>query len=404
MLDIIQTYIIIAATKRQREFKMKTFNFTKTSISKLSIPNKKMVYYKDEKEKGLSLYITNKGTVTFYIRKRINEKDERIIIGNYPDLSVENARKKALEIKAQVASGNNPNQTKRNIKKEITFGEMFINFMERYSKKEKKSWQYDEREVNKFTHHWFKRKASALTKNDIQVLHEKIGAENGRYQANRLLERIRAIYNKNIEWGWSGNNPTIGVKKFKEKSRDRFLQPDELPRFFEALNSELNTTIRDYIWISLLTGARKSNVLSMQWEEINFTRKEWRIPETKNGEPLTIPLSSKAIEILNSRNKISEYVFPSSKSSKGYLQEPKKAWNRILKTAKIQDLRIHDLRRTLGSWQIATGSNLTIIGKSLGHKTQAATAIYARLNLDPVRESVNKATEAMFSAANLGEN
>ena len=69
---------------------------------------------------------------------------------------------------------------------------------------------------------------------------------------------------------------------------------------------------------------------------------------------------------------------------------------RNLEEAEIEDLRIHDLRRTLGSYQAATGANGYIIGKSLGHRSQQATAIYARLNLDPVRESVNKATDAMF--------
>jgi integrase len=69
----------------------------------------------------------------------------------------------------------------------------------------------------------------------------------------------------------------------------------------------------------------------------------------------------------------------------------------------MTDLRIHDLRRTLGSWQAKTGASLSIIGKSLNHKTHQATAIYARLDLDPVRQSVNTATAAMLEAAGLKE-
>jgi len=80
----------------------------------------------------------------------------------------------------------------------------------------------------------------------------------------------------------------------------------------------------------------------------------------------------------------------------GHLADPKKAWHRVLKRAGICDLRVHDLRRTLGSWQAAAGANSYIIGKSLGHKSQQSTAIYARLNLDPVRASVNQAIDAMF--------
>ena len=87
----------------------------------------------------------------------------------------------------------------------------------------------------------------------------------------------------------------------------------------------------------------------------------------------------------------------------GHLADPKKAWMRILKEAGIENLRIHDLRRTLGSYQAATGANGYIIGKSLGHRSQQSTAIYARLNLDPVRESVNKATDIMFSYSNASD-
>ena len=81
--------------------------------------------------------------------------------------------------------------------------------------------------------------------------------------------------------------------------------------------------------------------------------------------------------------------------------EPKKGWKRILERAGIEDLRLHDLRRTLGSWQAKTGASLAIIGKSLNHKNQNTTAIYARLDLDPVRDSVNTATSAMMVAAGL---
>ena len=85
----------------------------------------------------------------------------------------------------------------------------------------------------------------------------------------------------------------------------------------------------------------------------------------------------------------------------GHLAEPKKGWQRILARAAIADLRIHDLRRTLGSWQAKQGASLAIIGKSLSHKNQNTTAIYARLDLDPVRDSVNTATTAMMAAGGL---
>lgn len=373
-------------------------NFTKAALQKAAPAAKgKKDYYYDEREKGLVLAVTATGTKTFYLYKRIDGRPERVMLGRFPDISIENARKLAAGAKGEIATGHNPQKERRAIRDEMTFAALFADYMGKYSKVHKRSWAYDEREVNKFLPHWFKRKISSIERGEVERLHAKIGKENGIYQANRILERIRSIFNKAIDWGWEGVNPAVGVKKFKEKSRDRFLQPDELPRFFEALSNEPNETARDFFMISLLTGARKSNTLAMRWSDINFTAETWRIETTKNGDAQTIHLPKQAMAILTERKWKSEspWVFEGA-GAKGHLADPKKAWARILNEAGIENLRIHDLRRTLGSYQAATGANGYIIGKSLGHRSQQSTAIYARLNLDPVRESVNKATDAMF--------
>jgi len=210
------------------------------------------------------------------------------------------------------------------------------------------------------------------------------------------------MFNRAKDWGlWNKDNPTQGIKKFKEKSRDRFLQSDELPKFFHALQNENNETMRDYFFISLFTGARRANVLSMRWAEISFERSEWRIEETKSGEPQTIPLTPEVINVLQERKKLADsvFVFP-GKGESGHMVEPKFGWKRIINRAGLKDVRIHDLRRTQGSWQAATGSSLPIIGKTLGHKNASTTSIYARLDIDPVRKSVETANQAMLKNAN----
>ncbi len=448
----MQLYNIICVLRQQcgnRKRAMNKFNFTKTSIIRLPVPKKGNAIYKDTKERGLCLYITATGVITFFIRKRIHGKDERIILGSFPDISVENARKKALQAKAKIAEGIHPLEHKHKLRDETTFKELFDSYMKRYSKPHKKSWQYDEREVNKFLSHWFNKKISTINQNDIRIIHEKLRDENGLYQANRILERIRAIYNKAIEWGWSGQNPAHGIKKFKEKSRDRFIQPNEMPFLFASLNIEENETARDYILLSLMTGARKSNVLSMRWEQISWERNQWRIPETKNGDPVTIPLTLQAITLLNEiKDKTnSKWVFP-SQTNNDHFSDPKRAWDRIRQRATLElwkqeslyeelinqvitqlekqdnysctilrifksvekeaifqnidlpiglmDIRLHDIRRTVGSYQAITGASLSIIGKSLGHKSPQATQIYSRLHLDPVRASMELASNAIF--------
>ncbi len=378
----------------------KKINFTKSSILSLLLPEKgKIAYYYDVQVKGLGIMIFNSGTKTFFLYKRVNGRPDKIKIGRFPEITVEQARRAAYAMINDITLGNDPKEEKAKQNDNTTLRDIFDEFLEKHAKLHKKTWDEDVYNFNRYVAPIANKKIKLINKNIIIELQQSISRNYGIYPANHSLALLHTVFNKAIEWGYEGANPCSGVKKFKEKSRERFLQSDELPRFFESLNAESNELFRDYIYISLLTGARRSNVLAMSWKDINIENKTWRLEETKNGEPQTIHLSDQAIDILNRRLEMrySDWVFPSSTSKSGHIEEPKKIWKRVLQRAGIEDLRIHDLRRTLGSWQAATGANSYIIGKSLGHKTQQATAIYARLNLDPVRESVNKATDAMFA-------
>lgn len=424
-------------------------NLTLQFIEQVAIPEKGYTHYKDSKEKGLSLYVSSKGTKRYYVRKRVQGRDEKMIIGSPEFIPVEKARRLARVIKGQVAEGLDPIAEKRKtLSNQLTLGKHFKDYMDIYSKPHKKSWQYDEREIPKFLGHWFGRRLSDIAIYEVQKLHQRIFEEHGLYQANRVVERLKALYNKAIEWGWDGKNPASKIKRYKEKSRDRFILPVEMPFLVEALNNETNQTGKDILWILLLTGVRKTNALTMRWEQINWEHQTWRIPDTKNGEVLILPLSERAIEILKRRKEtvMSEWVFPSDSNCNRHFINLKRVWKRTLQTATINfwstdeelailiqeckknipeewmlgllfktiaktafkrkislptalmDIRLHDIRRTFGSYQAITGSSLTIIGKSLGHKSHLSTQIYARLSLDPVRHSVEKATAAMFGS------
>jgi integrase len=380
-------------------------NFTKSALDALELPapGRRMEYW-DTKTPGLQVRVTATGAKTFYVKRRAGTGNvERVKLGSYPAMTPEQARRAAADVNAQIAKGESPATKKRAARAEMTLQELFDEYMSRkavFNKRPDKP-----RDTYRlYLAPWAKRKLSAIKAHEVQALHAKIGREKGKVTANIVLKLLHVMFNKAIhEWRiWQGDNPAHGIKKFPEHSRDRFLQADELPRFFEALAQEPNETIRDYVLVSLLTGARKSNVLAMRWEQISFDRAEWRIPETKNGTPQTVTLSPEALEVLRNRQNgnTAGYVFPGD-GKKGHLVEPKKGWARILERAGLSDLRLHDLRRTLGSWQAKTGASLAIIGKSLHHRNTSTTAIYARLDLDPVRESVNRATGAMLAAAGL---
>ncbi len=383
-------------------------NFTKKTIDALPIPETgKRDTYHDTKTAGLQLRVTSTGAKTFSVYRRTKGgAPERVTLGRYPEMTIEQARKSSAEINLHINAGKNPADRLREAKREMTLSDLFQEYMERRAAFNRRP-DKPQATYRLYLSDWDKRKLSTIRHEEVDRLHKKIGRNIGQVTANIVLKLLHVMFNKAInEWRiWKGENPAHGIAKFPEQSRDRFIQSDELPRFFQAVASEENETIRDYVLMSLLTGARRSNVLAMRWQDISFDRHEWRIPMTKNGEPQTVTLSAEVIEILNNRKSSdnTEFVFPGSGKS-GHLEEPKKGWKRILARAGIDNLRIHDLRRTLGSWQAKTGASLAIIGKSLNHKNQNTTAIYARLDLDPVRDSVNKATSAMMQAAGLKDN
>jgi len=400
------------------------FNFTKPALERLPAPeNGQRMTYHDTKTPGLSLRVTSAGSKSYCVQKRIDGRVERVTLGKFPGMTIEQARASAAKVLGVAAEGGNPAEVKRGKRQEMTLGDLHEEYQARKAAFNKRG-DKPEALFRIYLSHWTNRKLSSIRHEEVDRLHKSIGREIGRkgsakqVTANNVLKLLHVMFNQAINvWRiYRGDNPAHGIQKFAEKSRDRFLQADELPKFFNALAEEKNTTIRDFVLLSLLTGARKSNVLEMMWDQINFERAEWRIPETKNGEPQTVTLAPEAIKILEERQKVkpenNPYVLPGRARARPTsdekvvpqpLKEPKKGWSRILARAGIEegDLRLHDLRRSLGSWQARTGASLSVIGKSLNHKHTSTTAIYARLDLDPVRQSVDTAVAAMFEAGGL---
>lgn len=360
------------------------------------------MYFHDTAVRGLAVRVSSAGSKAFVLYRKIAGKPERITIGPFPDMSIEQARGRASELNGKIAAGKNPAAEKREIRDEMTLRELFNQFG-LFHGQGKKSWPEMKRVFNVYLKPLHLRKISAIKKLDVIALHKRVAHNHGPFMANRAIELLSSMFNRAADWGWQGSNPAK-VSMPKEAKRDRFLLREELSAFFHAVDAEPNETIRDFLYVSLLTGGRRGNVQAMSWLQLDFNLKLWTISaaDAKGDETIAIPLLPQVLEILKRRKKTatSEWVFPGSGRT-GHLVEPKTAWKRILKAAGLSDLRLHDLRRTLGSWQAITGSSLLIIGKSLGHKNASSTQIYARLSNAAVRESMEKATNALLLAAHV---
>ena len=453
-----------------------SFAFTEARVRKLAVINGQRMRYRDSVTPGLCLRISAKGKKVFGVYLKVQGKPTDRTVGRpWPTTSVDEARRLAKEVMGNLASGIDPQATKRAIRDESIIDDLFKDYLAIHAKPRKRTWKEDQRRFDGYLKPWRNRRLSDVAASDVQNWHARIGKEAGPYAANRAHSLLRKMFNFARQRGWKGQNPAVGVLRFKERTRDRFLDAVELRRFFAALQAEPDSTARDFFLLSLLTGARRANVLAMRWDDIDLERGLWRIPheKSKSGDALMVILAPHVVTLLMERKETvgkSPWVLPSKASKTGHYAEPKSAWARILawaeltrlvdmiavhekKTpaesdeaqrlallevqqircdglarrlpkgtdpfamvlgryrrqaeklgldpdrARMRDLRIHDLRRTLGSWQAASGSSLPIIGRSLGHKQTQTTAIYARLSLDPVRESVERAATAMLGTA-----
>lgn len=388
-------------------------NFTKKTLSTLDIPSKDEVSitYYDTGCPGLQIIATYGGTKTYYFAAFFNGKQVRRKIGRIGDISLDDARGLAYEYRGMIIKNINPaTQSAQNL--------LHMTLKDFYDKEYRprhmvnqnrlKTIQKNDSLMKSNLKSFHNTRMENITRNDVDRLHAKLKQDVSVYTANRAIGLLGCMFKMACEWGNNDEmyNPVTGIKKFKEASRDRFIQPAELQGFFQALEEETNYQFRDFIALSLLIGQRRSNMLSMRWENVNLVDQDMPFayfPDSKNGEPQRIPLSIQAYDILRNMKKrqgnpAKGWVFPSEakKSTSGHIEDYHRPWYALLERAGLEDLRFHDLRRTFGSYQAISGSSTQIIGKALGDKSQIATLVYSRLTLDPVRESIQRGADKMF--------
>lgn len=388
---------------------MASENLTKPLLAGLTPPaTGKRLTINDTKVPKLAVRMTHAGVRTFYVVKRAGASVAWIKLGVFPDMTIEQARKEAQKVLGEFAAGANPAAVKRAIRAEWTFSEAFDAFLTGKRKRDgtaiSDKTRRDYSDLLRLHLDSIKsKKLSSIERGDVKAIHAKV-TKKGAYQADKAVALISAVFTYATDQEqFKGANPAARIQKNPAVARDRFIQADEMGKFFAALAEVPSDTMRDFFTLALLTGARRDNVCSMAWADVDLEGASWRIAKTKNGTPQNVTLSPEAVVILKTRKDAADsspFVFP-GRGKTGHLVEPKTAWARLLKAAGIEGLRVHDLRRTLGSWQARTGASLLVIGKSLNHKTHQATAIYARLDQDPVRQSVNTATAAMMEAAGV---
>jgi len=351
---------------------------------------------------GIRIYPSNKKS--FVLSYRVNGRKRLFTIGQYGPLTLDSARGHARKSLALLIDGIDPLEERQKAAQGETMRDLCDTYMELHAKPNKKSWKDDLYRINKYILPAFGNiKVKNIKRADIAFLHSKIGRTHTN-TANRVQELLSKMFNLATRWGYleeNAFNPASGLDKFKENKRDRWVTPEELPRLAVAINQETNLYARNAIWLYLLTGMRKNELLMAKWDDIDWQRKELRLEETKSGRCHYVPLSNPALAILQNNPQVlgNPYILPGNVEGQ-HLVNISKPWGRMRKAAGIEAVRLHDLRRTVGSWLAQSGNSLALIGKILNHSDQSTTAIYARFGQDNVRAAMEEHGQQLINVAN----
>lgn len=403
--------------------------FTQAQIDAIELPAEGRAIYYDATRPGLGLRVFPTGRAVWFWIGKHKGRTVRETLGNYrgaADAEVDVTPAKAWTLAKQaggkVAAGVRPTEEKRAEREEaekiVTLGGAYKDYCAHHVVRSPKT---RDSEWKNYLKKWERRDLAALTKTDVRAWFRKLTTDTSPSTANRALARLKALYSwARNQMDYEGPDPTTGITKHSEKAarRRRRLRVDELAGFFAAMDS-ISSDMADFFRVTLFTGQRAGNVRSMRWADLDLSGGVWTIPETKQGEAADVALAPQVVELLTTRRKslagrvrrrkdrwakkqrgpepkASPYVFP-AKRGDGYMQTYQKAWLELCAAAKIEGLRVHDLRRSLASFAQDAGVGTALVAAQLGHADAATTLRhYTTLSSKPQQEAIAAVVTALI--------
>lgn len=379
--------------------------FTKKWIEQLP-PNPKTAAarekeYSDTQTVGLKLLVSKQGRKFFYLRYTINKRKRGIKVGEYGAMSLPEARIRCNDLKALINKGIDPQEEKQQLASIPDFGEFVAQHYLPYAKANKRSYGNDE---SKLRIHWIPlfqhRRLDQFTTQELQRYHDQLKTKYCPATANRHLSLVQRMFKLAINWGFLDKNPATGIRKHQENNeRHRYLSDQEIGKFIEALKTEENPVAAAAFELLLYTGVRRQEALDAKWEHIDLEKKVWFIPRSKSGKLRHVILNTMAIQLLQRQNRIlgNPYIFP-GKVKGQQINNPQKAFRRVLTKAGISNFRIHDLRHTHASIAINNGASLYEVQHLLGHSQSKTTSRYAHLADETLRRVSDNVSSRIANA------
>ena len=275
--------------------------------------------------------------------------------------------------------------------KKIGFMDFAALYIESYAKVNKRSWKDDVSAVGALKRYFGSSYLSEIRVFDIESFKAarlKEGVSKAR--VNRNLTILKKMFSKAVDWEYLKENPAQRVKRFPENSaKERTLREDEREKLLEACASHL----QPIVLMALNTGMRRSEILGLRWNEVDFGKRTVRVERTKSGKARIIPINSllfSELQSLRKRTGHSDFVFLYPRTMQP-IRNVKTAFSAAVRRAGLKGLRFHDLRHTAASKMVEAGIDLVTVSKILGHSTIQMTMRYAH----PTPENMRRAVETL---------
>jgi integrase len=383
----------------------------KQLVATLEVPSgKNRLTVSDKACPGLSIEIRNPGGSSWRVRYSYQKIQHCLTIGKVSNLSLDEARQIGFTVKTLLAKKEDPSQVLSQSKSHSS--PTFSQFIEKHYLPHIRSYKrcvsadetlLDNHLIPAFGH----LKMSQITRYQVvEFLQSKVSAGYKPGYCNRFLVLLSFCFNLAQKWEVPEikQNPVKGVDLLKNLNKtERFLQATEIQNLLNALEESPNPLLKYFVPLALLTGARKRELLDMRWSDIDFESKVWRIPMTKSGRPLNVPLTPQAFHLLlHLQSKLPsllvsipiegvEWVFPNPKTNQPFVSIFN-AWNTVRNKAGLAGLRIHDLRHSFASALVNHGVPIYDVQKLLGHQSIKTTERYSHLSPERLRQSAAAAS------------
>jgi integrase len=401
---------------------MATLTLTDEFLAQASCPaNKNRVEFCDLTVPGLLLECrsTLGSTPSWYWRRKVDGKTKYRRLGPMSTLSLADARKAVLTLKAEPSLDQPPLNTPVSIteapvpadthpvsassQEAMTLEAFMTDLYFPHAKVHKRSWMRDEQLYRlRIKDRFGARSLRDITRREVNQFKIALLATGlSKASVNHHVQLLRHVFNLAVNWEILDRNVLTGIELLDlDNQVENYLDESAVSRFLEVAKTDENRNVCMILIFLLSTGARLGEALSAQWAQVDLARRVWKIPATnsKSKKLKYLPLNESAMWVIEQLTSCgsSAYLFPSPVLSGKPYTTITRQWYRIRKKAGIPDnVRIHDLRHTFASRLVSGGRNLYDAQKLLGHADPRTTLRYAHLDMSAMHEASNVAALAL---------